>query len=130
MLGRRPSAERGPGARPPHGGREPRLRRAEAGAGGRTVVAGADKASAAMVRAVEDHWDGPLEGLVVARYGHGIPCRRVEIVRGVHPVRVREARDVLEVCGCARGAALRAGDVIAMTTGTPWTTNLLNIVHV
>ena len=87
-----------------------------------------------MARAVEGHWDGPLEGLVVARYGHGIPCRRVEIVRGVHPVRVREARGVPEVCGCARGAAIREGDAIAMTVGTPfsasWTTNLLNIVHV
>jgi hydroxypyruvate reductase len=35
---------------------------------------------------VEDHWDGPLEGLVVTRYGHGAPCRRIEIVEASHPV--------------------------------------------
>ena len=32
---------------------------------GRLIVIGAGKASAAMARAVEDHWAGPLEGLVV-----------------------------------------------------------------
>ncbi len=30
---------------------------------GRTVVIGAGKAAAAMARAVEDHWSGPIEGL-------------------------------------------------------------------
>src|SRR5881397_3604370 len=53
---------------------------------GRTVVVGAGKASAAMAKAVEDAWPGPLEGLVVTRYGHGVPCRRVEIVEAAHPV--------------------------------------------
>jgi hydroxypyruvate reductase len=53
---------------------------------GRTIVIGAGKASAAMAKAVEDHWDGPLEGLVVTRYGHGAPCRRIEIVEAAHPV--------------------------------------------
>ena len=53
---------------------------------GRTVVIGAGKASAAMARALEDHWDGPLEGLVVTRYGYQVPCRRIEIVQAAHPV--------------------------------------------
>lgn len=53
---------------------------------GRTIVIGAGKASAAMAKAVEDHWAGPLEGLVVTRYGHGVPCRRIEIVEASHPV--------------------------------------------
>ncbi|MBM3571661.1 MAG: glycerate kinase [Alphaproteobacteria bacterium] len=53
---------------------------------GRTIVLGAGKASAAMARAVEDHWLGPLSGLVVTRYGHGVPCRRIEIVEAAHPV--------------------------------------------
>ena len=35
---------------------------------GRTIVLGAGKASAAMAKAVEDHWPGPLEGLVVTRF--------------------------------------------------------------
>ncbi|MDX1401290.1 MAG: glycerate kinase [Kiloniellales bacterium] len=53
---------------------------------GRTLVIGAGKASAAMARAVEDNWDGQLEGLVVTRYGHKVPCQRIEIVESSHPV--------------------------------------------
>ncbi len=53
---------------------------------GRTIVLGAGKASAAMARAVEDSWTGPLEGLVVTRTGHGVPCRRIEVVEASHPV--------------------------------------------
>jgi glycerate 2-kinase len=53
---------------------------------GRLVVIGAGKASAAMARAVEDHWQAPLAGLVVTRYGHAVPCRRIEIVEAAHPV--------------------------------------------
>ena len=56
---------------------------------GRLVVIGAGKASAAMARAVEDHWTGPpeaLQGLVVTRYGHAVPCQRVRIVEAAHPV--------------------------------------------
>lgn len=53
---------------------------------GRTIVLGAGKASAAMAAAVEAVWDGPLEGLVVTRYGHAVPCRRIGIVEAAHPV--------------------------------------------
>lgn len=53
---------------------------------GRLVVLGAGKASAAMARAVEDHWPGDLSGLVVTRYGHAVPCRRIEIVEAGHPI--------------------------------------------
>ncbi len=53
---------------------------------GRTVVVGAGKASAEMARVVEEHWDGPLSGLVVTRYGHTVPCRRIEIAEAAHPV--------------------------------------------
>ena len=54
---------------------------------GRTLVIGAGKASAAMAKAaVEKAWEGPLEGLVVTRYGHGVPCERIEIVEAAHPV--------------------------------------------
>jgi glycerate 2-kinase len=60
---------------------------------GRTIVLGAGKASAAMAKAVEDHWPGPLEGLVVTRYGHAVPCRRIEIVEAAHPVPDARGRD-------------------------------------
>lgn len=53
---------------------------------GRTVVIGAGKASAAMAAAFEKHWQGPLEGLVVTRYGYGVPCADVQIVEAAHPV--------------------------------------------
>ncbi|HUL10439.1 MAG TPA: glycerate kinase [Candidatus Acidoferrum sp.] len=53
---------------------------------GRTIVVGAGKAAAKMARAVEDHWGGPLSGLVVTRYGHGVPCERIEVVEAAHPV--------------------------------------------
>ncbi|WP_165184479.1 glycerate kinase type-2 family protein [Caulobacter soli] len=53
---------------------------------GRTIVIGAGKAAAAMAAAVEAHWDGPLDGLVVTRYGHGIACRRILVVEAAHPV--------------------------------------------
>ncbi|WP_374546838.1 glycerate kinase [Rhodoblastus sp.] len=53
---------------------------------GRTIVIGAGKASAAMARALEDHWPGPLEGLVVTRFGYRVPCERIEIVEAAHPV--------------------------------------------
>jgi hydroxypyruvate reductase len=53
---------------------------------GRTVVVGAGKASAAMARALEAHWDGPLEGLVLTRYGYEVPCERIEIAQAAHPV--------------------------------------------
>jgi glycerate 2-kinase len=60
---------------------------------GRTIVLGAGKASAAMAKAVEDHWPGPLEGLVVTRYGHAVPCFRIEIVEAAHPVPDAAGRD-------------------------------------
>jgi hydroxypyruvate reductase len=53
---------------------------------GRTLVIGAGKASAAMARALELNWPGPLSGLVVTRYGYAVPCERIEIVEAAHPV--------------------------------------------
>ena len=53
---------------------------------GRLVVIGAGKASAAMARAVEDHWAGELSGVVVTRYGYDVPCQRIEVLQAAHPV--------------------------------------------
>lgn len=53
---------------------------------GRTIVVGAGKASAAMGKAFEDAWPGPVTGLIVTRYGYEVPCRRIEIVEAAHPV--------------------------------------------
>ncbi|WP_026380824.1 glycerate kinase type-2 family protein [Afifella pfennigii] len=53
---------------------------------GRTIVVGAGKASAAMAKALESVWPGEIGGLVVTRYGHSVPCQRIEIVEAAHPV--------------------------------------------
>jgi hydroxypyruvate reductase len=64
---------------PPHLPQPPR---------GRTVVVGAGKAAGAMASAVEGHWpgDAPLEGVVITRYGHAMPTRRIRVVEAGHPV--------------------------------------------
>lgn len=73
--------------------------------GGPLLVLGAGKAAAAMARAVEAHWSGPLTGLVVTRYGHGLPTRHIEVVEAAHPVPdeagERAARRILELARAA-----------------------------
>jgi glycerate 2-kinase len=39
-----------------------------------------------MAAAVESCWSGDLSGLVVTRYGHGVPCKRIEVLEAGHPV--------------------------------------------
>jgi glycerate 2-kinase len=67
---------------------------------GRLIVVGAGKAAAAMARAVEDNWSGPLSGVVVTRYGYAVPCKHIEVLEAAHPVPdeagLRAARRVLE----------------------------------
>ncbi|WP_414653359.1 glycerate kinase type-2 family protein [Geminicoccus sp.] len=53
---------------------------------GRTVVVGLGKAAAVMAQAVERHWPGPLEGVVVTRDGHEAPTERIEVLSASHPV--------------------------------------------
>ena len=99
---------------------------------GRCVVVGAGKASAAMARALEAHWTGPLEGLVVTAYGHAVPCARIEIVEAAHPVpdaagRAAAARLLERVHGLGADdlvIALLSGGGSALTAlpgeGVPW----------
>jgi glycerate 2-kinase len=63
---------------------------------GRTIVVGAGKAAATMAKAVEEHWPGELSGLVVTRYGHHAPCRRIEVVEAAHPVPDLAGREAAE----------------------------------
>ncbi len=53
---------------------------------GRVIVVGAGKGSAQMAAAFEKAWDGPIEGLVVTRYGYGAECQRLEVLEASHPV--------------------------------------------
>ena len=63
---------------------------------GRTIVVGAGKAAATMARAVEEHWTGELSGLVVTRYGHRAPTKRIEVVEAAHPVPDLAGREAAE----------------------------------
>lgn len=54
---------------------------------GRVVVVGAGKSAASMAAVVEDTWpEVPLSGIVVTRYGHAVPTRRITVVEASHPV--------------------------------------------
>ncbi|TDH38497.1 glycerate kinase [Pseudohoeflea suaedae] len=53
---------------------------------GRTIVIAAGKAAASMARAVEDNFQGHIEGIAVTRYGHGTECRIIEVIEASHPV--------------------------------------------
>lgn len=55
-------------------------------ANGRTIVVGAGKGAAEMARVLESHWKGALEGVVVTRYGHRVPCEHIDVVEASHPV--------------------------------------------
>lgn len=70
---------------------------------GRTVVVGAGKAAAAMAKAVEEAWPGPLSGLVVTRYGHGLPTTRIRVIEAAHPnpdeASQRAAAEILAAAG-------------------------------
>jgi glycerate-2-kinase len=88
------------------------------GPGGRVVVLGAGKSAAAMAAAVEAAWpemlsSGAISGLVVTRYGHAVPTRRIEVVEASHPVPdaagEAAARRVLDM---ARGGGLMDRDLV------------------
>ena len=54
---------------------------------GRCVVVGAGKSAAVMAAALEDAWpDVPLAGVVVTRYDHAVPTRRIAVRESSHPV--------------------------------------------
>ncbi|NBU13162.1 MAG: glycerate kinase [Alphaproteobacteria bacterium] len=53
---------------------------------GRTIVIGAGKGSAQLAAAFEKLWKGPLEGIVVTRYGFGCPTKHVKVMEASHPV--------------------------------------------
>ncbi len=59
---------------------------AKAACKGKLIVIGAGKASAAMARAVEANWHGPIGGVVVTRYGYEEPCTHIDILSAAHPV--------------------------------------------
>jgi glycerate 2-kinase len=77
----------------------------------RAIVIGAGKAAAAMASALEKSWAGELSGLVVTPYGHGEPCRHIEVIEASHPVPdargEQAATRILELV-----SGLSAGDLV------------------
>jgi glycerate 2-kinase len=56
-------------------------------ASGRAVVVGCGKSAAVMAAALEDAWpDISLSGVVVTRYGHAVPTRKIRVIEASHPV--------------------------------------------
>ncbi|MGR3378608.1 glycerate kinase type-2 family protein [Salipiger abyssi] len=53
---------------------------------GRTVVIGLGKGAAQLAAAFERLWDGPVEGVVVTRYGYAAPCAQLRVMEAAHPV--------------------------------------------
>lgn len=67
---------------------------------GRVVVVGAGKGAAQLAAAFERLWDGPVEGVVVTRYGYGCPTKAIRVIEASHPVP--------DLAGLAASAALFA----------------------
>jgi hydroxypyruvate reductase len=54
---------------------------------GRNIVIGAGKAAASMAAALEAAWPAvEIEGVVVTRYGHAVPTRRIRVMEAAQPV--------------------------------------------
>lgn len=74
--------------------------------GGRIIIIGAGKGSAAMAVAAEEHYiatgeAGKISGLISTRHGFGLPTRIIEILEAGHPV-----PDANSIVGAERAIAL------------------------
>jgi len=75
---------------PPH--LPPCLSEGRTSTSGRIRVVGAGKAAASMARAVENWWQQgtgrytELDGIVLTRYGHGLPLEGIHVVEAGHPL--------------------------------------------
>ena len=70
--------------------------------GGRLIVIGAGKPSAKMAQVVEEILGSHItDGLIVTKYGHGLPLRRMKLVEAGHPIPdaagMRAAHDTREL---------------------------------
>jgi hydroxypyruvate reductase len=78
----------------------------------RALVVGAGKAAASMAVAVERAWsDVDLDGLVITRYAHGLPTRRIRVIEAGHPV-PDAAGEAAAAEILARASSLQAGDLL------------------
>ena len=52
---------------------------------GKLLVIGAGKAAASMAKEFEKSYHGPIEGLVITRYGHSSKTKFIEVIEASHP---------------------------------------------
>ena len=52
---------------------------------GKLLVIGAGKAAASMAKEFEESYNGPIEGIVITRYGHGTQTKFIEVIEASHP---------------------------------------------
>ena len=96
------------------------------GPAGRMLVLGAGKAAAAMAQTVERAWpERDLEGLVVTRYGHAVPCRRIRVLEAAHPVPDRAgAEAAAQIVELARNAGAEDAVLFLLSGGASALLNL------
>ncbi len=84
---------------------------------GRTVVIGAGKGAAQLAAAFETLWDGPVEGVVVTRYGYGCATKQVKIIEAAHPVPDAAGLAAAEALKRAVAGLTEDDLVVALITG-------------
>jgi hydroxypyruvate reductase len=84
---------------------------------GRVVVIGAGKGAAHLGAALEAVWKGPLEGVIVTRYGYAVPCKRLRIIEAAHPVPDAAGLDATKALFAAVEGLTEDDLVIALITG-------------
>ncbi|HGG05745.1 MAG TPA: glycerate kinase [Aliiroseovarius sp.] len=84
---------------------------------GRTIIVGAGKGVAQLAAAFEAHWQGPLEGVVVTRYGYSAPCRQIRVLEAAHPVPDTAGMQAAEAVEAAVQGLTADDQVVALITG-------------
>ncbi|WP_407491909.1 glycerate kinase [Pseudooceanicola sp. MF1-13] len=84
---------------------------------GRTVVIGAGKGAAQLAQAFECAWDGPIEGVIVTRYGYAAECSRLKVIEAAHPVPDAAGEAATEHVLAALQGLTEDDLVIALITG-------------
>lgn len=84
---------------------------------GRTVVIGAGKGAAQLAAAFEELWDGPVEGVVVTRYGYSCATRSVRVCEAAHPVPDRAGLEAAEALRGAVSGLTQDDLVVALICG-------------
>jgi len=84
---------------------------------GRTVVVALGKGAAQLAAAFETLWDGPVEGVVVTRYGYATACKHLPVLEAAHPVPDAAGEKATKAVFDAVSGLTRADLVVALVCG-------------